>query len=201
MKRGAVTMDKVLLIDYENVLQVDISEIDKESYNVKIFVGASQNKIPFDLVSEAQAFGSNIEWVKIDSSGKNALDFHIAYFLGKYSQTHPNQKFIVLSKDTGFDPLIRFLNKNGIACSRINSLLELDTNTRKAKPKGSEVEKVIKNLKKIDSNKRPRTRITLTKHVKTVLNTDIDSEVQNTMDSLFMQGIVYEEGARVKYKV
>lgn len=194
-------MDKVLLIDYENVLQVDISEIDKESYNVKIFVGASQNKIPFDLVTAAQAFGPNIEWVKIDASGKNALDFHIAYFLGKYSQTHPNQKFIVLSKDTGFDPLIRFLNKNGIACSRINSLLELDTNTRKDKPKDSEVEKVIKNLKKIDSNKRPRTRITLTKHVKTVLNTDIDFEVQNTMDSLFMQGIVYEEGARVKYKV
>ena len=194
-------MDKVLLIDYENVLQVDISKIDKESYNVKIFVGASQNKIPFDLVTAAQAFGPNIEWVKIDASGKNALDFHIAYFLGKYSQTHPKQKFIVLSKDTGFDPLIRFLNKNGIVCSRINSLLELDTNTRKDKPKDSEVEKVTKNLKKIDSNKRPRTRTTLTKHVKTVLNTDIDFEVQNTMDSLFMQGIVYEEGARVKYKV
>ena len=193
-------MNKVLLVDYENVLQVDISEIDKESYNVKIFVGASQNKIPFDLVTAAQAFGSNIEWVKIDASGKNALDFHIAYFLGKYSQTHPNQKFIVLSKDTGFDPLMRFLNKNGVSCSRINSLLELDKNTRKGKPKGSEVERVIKNLKKIDSNKRPRTRETLTKHVKTVLNTDIDSEVQNAIDSLFMLGIVYEEGTRVKYK-
>ncbi len=194
-------MNKVLLIDYENVLQVDISEIDKESYNVKIIVGASQNKIPFDLVTAAQAFGSNIEWVKIDASGKNALDFHIAYFLGKYSQTHPNQKFIVLSKDTGFDPLMRFLNKNGVSCSRINSLLELDRNIKKVKPKDSEIERVTTNLKKIDSNKRPRTRVSLTKHVKTVLNTDIDSEVQNAIDSLFMLGIVYEEGARVKYKV
>ena len=194
-------MNRVLLIDYENVLQVDISEIDKESYNVKIFVGASQNKIPFDLVTAAQAFGSNIEWVKIDASGKNALDFHIAYFLGKYSQIHPNQKFIVLSKDAGFDPLIRFLNKNGVSCSRINSLLELDKNIKKVKPKDSEIEKVTTNLKKIDSNKRPRTRMSLTKHVKTVLNTDIDSEVQNAIDSLFMLGIVYEEGTRVKYKV
>ena len=194
-------INRVLLIDYENVLQVDISAIDKESYSVKIFVGASQNKIPFDLVAAAQAFGPNIEWVKIDASGKNALDFHIAYFLGKYSQIHSNQKFIVLSKDTGFDPLIRFLNKNGVSCSRINSLLELDKNTRKGKPKDSEVEKVINNLKKIDSNKRPRTRMTLNKHVKTVLNTDIDSEVQNAIDSLFMLGIVYEEGTRVKYKV
>ncbi len=194
-------IDRILLIDYENVLQVDISAVDKESYNVKIFVGASQNKIPFDLVAAAQAFGPNIEWVKIDASGKNALDFHIAYFLGKYSQIQPNHKFIVLSKDAGFDPLIRFLNKNGVSCSRINSLLELDKNTRKGKPEDSEVEKIIKNLNKIDSNKRPRTRMSLTKHVKTVLNTDIDSEVQNAIDSLFMLGIVYEEGARVKYKV
>ena len=126
-------MDRVLLIDYENVLQVDVSEIDKESYKVKIFVGASQNKIPFDLVTAAQAFGPNLEWVKIDASGKNALDFHIAYFLGKYSQTNPNQEFIVLSKDTGFDPLMRFLNKNGVSCSRINSLLELDKNIKKGK--------------------------------------------------------------------
>ncbi len=194
-------MNRVLLIDYENVQQVDISEIDKESYNVKIFVGASQNKIPFDLVTAAQVFGPNIEWVKIDANGKNALDFHIAYFLGKYSQTHPNQKFIVLSKDTGFDPLMRFLNKNGVSCSRINSLLELDKNTGKGKPKDSEVERVINNLKKIDSNKRPRTRKTLTGHVKNVLNTDNDLEVQNVIDSLFMLDIVYEEGARVKYKV
>ena len=194
-------MKQLLLIDYENVQQVNISEIDRESYNVKIFVGASQNKIPFDLVAAAQAFGENIEWIKLDAHGKNALDFHIAYFLGKYSQTHPNQKFIVLSKDTGFDPLIRFLNKNGVACSRINSLLELHEDKKKDIPKDSGVEKAIKNLKKINANKRPRTRKTLTKHVKSLLNTDVNSDVQNVIDSLFMMGAVYEEGARVKYKI
>ena len=158
-------MKQLLLIDYENVQQVNISEIDREAYSVKIFVGASQNKIPFDLVAAAQAFGEKIEWIKLDAHGKNALDFHIAYFLGKYSQTHPNQKFIVLSKDTGFDPLIRFLNKNGVECSRINSLLELHEDKKKDIPKDSGVEKAIKNLKKINANKRPRTRKTLTKHV------------------------------------
>ncbi|MBI4595648.1 MAG: hypothetical protein HY730_04625 [Candidatus Tectomicrobia bacterium] len=194
-------MDSVLLIDYENVQQVDISEIDKESYSVKVFVGASQNKIPFDVVTAAQAFGPSLEWIKIDADGKNALDFHIAYFLGKYSQAQPHQKFIVLSKDTGFDPLVRFLNKNGTPCSRINSLLELDKNKIKGKPPGSDFEKAISNLKKIDPNKRPRTRSTLTKHFKTALGTDKDSEVNTVIDLLFMQGIVYEEGARVKYKV
>ena len=194
-------MKQLLLIDYENVQQVNISEIDRESYNVKIFVGASQNKIPFDLVAAAQAFGENIEWIKLDAHGKNALDFHIAYFLGKYSQTHPNQKFIVLSKDTGFDPLIRFLIKNGVVCSRINSLLELHEDKKKDIPKDSGVEKAIKNLNKINANKRPRTRKTLTKHVKTLLNTDVNSDVQNVIDSLFMMGVVYEEGARVKYKI
>ncbi len=194
-------MNRVLLIDFENVQQVDFSEIDKESYSVKIFVGASQKNIPVDLVTAAQPFGLNIEWIRIDGSGKNALDFHIAYSLGSYSQTHPKQEYIVLSKDTGFDPLVRFIIKKGISCSRINSLLELDTNARKGKPKDSELERIINNLKKIDPNKRPRSRKTLTAHVKSVLNTDIESEVQNAMDSLFMLGNVYEEGSRVKYKV
>ena len=194
-------MNQILMIDYENVQRIDLSTIDNEAYCVKIFVGASQNKIPFDVVAAAQSFGPNLEWIKIDSNGKNALDFHIAFFLGKYSQTQPNQKFIVLSKDTGFDPLVRFLNKIGMACSRINSLLELDRNTKKSKPMGSDFEKATGNIKKIDANKRPRTRNTLTKHIKTALNTDKDSDVQNVIDLLFMQGIVYEEGDRVKYNI
>jgi hypothetical protein len=88
-----------------------------------------------------------------------------------------------------------------MVCSRINSLLELDKNTNKSKPMGSDFENANGNLKKIDSHKRPRTRNTLTKHIKTALNIDKDTDVQTIIDLLFIQGIVCEEGGRIRYTV
>ncbi|WP_370868178.1 PIN domain-containing protein [Sulfuriferula sp.] len=42
---------------------------------------------------------------KIEGTGKNALDFHIAFQLGRTIETAPQTECFVLSKDKGFDPL------------------------------------------------------------------------------------------------
>lgn len=51
---------KLLLVDFENVQQVDLSKLD-DTYRVIIFVGASQKNIPIDLVTNAQKLGGRIE--------------------------------------------------------------------------------------------------------------------------------------------
>lgn len=49
----------------------------------------------------------------------NALDFHIAFQLGRTFETAPETECIVLSQDKGYDPLLVHLNKKGLACRRI----------------------------------------------------------------------------------
>lgn len=66
-----------------------------------------------------------VAFQKIEGSGKNALDFHIAFQLGRIIETEPETECIVLSADKGFDPLLSHLNKNGLSCRRVNAMGEL----------------------------------------------------------------------------
>ena len=116
---------KLLLVDFENVQQLDLSRLDN-NFNVIIFVGSSQKSIPIELVASAQKLGNRVEWLRVEGSGSNALDFYIACQLGRVIEKSPSLHCVVLSKDKGFDPLLRYLNKSGLKCRRINSLLELE---------------------------------------------------------------------------
>jgi hypothetical protein len=82
----------------------------------------TQKKIPTELVVQAQPLGTRLEWIKISGQGKNALDFHIAFYLGQELTASPNSDFVILSRDTGFDPLVRHLHGRGYACRRVSSL-------------------------------------------------------------------------------
>ena len=95
----------ILLIDYENVQKVDLSRLPPDA-DVRFFVGAKQPKVTMTL-GQAQMTGSRLAWIQVDGQGKDALDFHIAYYLGKYFSEDPKARCVILSKDTGFDPLVR----------------------------------------------------------------------------------------------
>lgn len=114
----------LLLVDLENVHKIDLSRLD-ESYRAIIYVGAKQNP-PKAASKKATAHRfTRVDFQKIEGSGKNALDFHIAFQLGRTFETAPETTCVVLSGDKGFDPLLLHLNKNGMACRRINSVDEL----------------------------------------------------------------------------
>ncbi len=122
---STMTMSKfLLLVDLENVHKVDLSRLD-ESYRAIIYVGANQNPPKASRKPATAHRFSRVDFQKIEGTGKNALDFHIAFQLGRTIETAPDTLCIVLSKDKGFDPLLNHLNKNGLQCRRINSLDEL----------------------------------------------------------------------------
>jgi hypothetical protein len=60
-----------------------LAELSKDKFKILIFICQSQNKIPFELEIAAQNFGSQLEWIKIDGNGTNALDFYIDCYLGE----------------------------------------------------------------------------------------------------------------------
>ncbi|WP_281269203.1 PIN domain-containing protein [Thiocapsa rosea] len=78
--------------------------------HLPVFVGIQQNRIPFDFTNAMQRLGEHARYVRIGGiggiggAGRNALDFHLAFYLGELVQRDPGRVFRVVSKDGGFDP-------------------------------------------------------------------------------------------------
>jgi PIN domain len=190
---------KLLLVDFENVQHVDLARLD-DSFQIIIFVGAAQKSIPIELVTNAQKLGSRIEWQRVDASGSNALDFFIACHLGRVLEKSPQRQCIVLSKDKGFDPLLRHLNKNGLQCKRLNSLLELDPKAT-TQPEEPNYKRVIEVLSKSEKKSRPRKRKTLSQHISSIFQKKLpQTEVDRIIDILFANKMISETNDAITYE-
>jgi PIN domain len=190
---------KLLLVDFENVQQVDLARLDN-SFQIIIFVGAAQKSIPIELVTKAQKLGSRIEWQRVDATGSNALDFFIACQLGRVLERSPQRQCIVLSKDKGFDPLLRHLNKTGLQCTRLNSLLELDPKAA-APPAEPHYKRVIEVLGKSEKKSRPRKRKTLSQHIASIFQKKLPpAEVDRLIDILFANKMISETNDTITYE-
>lgn len=128
-----------VLIDFENVQPANLDGLKKGQHHIRVFVGESQSKISLGTAKALQSFGSDADYVQIAGSGSNALDFHLAFYLGRLSLQHPQASFIIVSKDTGFDPLVKHLNRLGTACRRVASI----ATAAGAAPKAAPAEKAI----------------------------------------------------------
>jgi len=114
-----------VLIDSENVKPEYIEKLRHDPFRVVVFVGAHLKRLDFPRVNAVQSLGSNGSYVQVSSPGPNALDFHIAYYIGRLSAAHPGAHFHIISKDKGFDPLIKHLRDQKIFCFRWASVLEI----------------------------------------------------------------------------
>lgn len=115
---------KLILVDYENIQKIDLSILD-DSYRAIIFVGSKQNPPKMSRNKATAHRFTRVDFQKIEGVGKNALDFHIAFQLGRTIETAPHTECLVLSNDKGFDPLIAYLNRNELNCRRVTSIEEL----------------------------------------------------------------------------
>lgn len=122
-----------ILIDFENVQPTSLGALVDGETRVRVFIGASQTRVPLELASALQALGSNAEYIQIIGNGSNALDFHIAYAIGHLSALHPDAHFTIVSRDTGFDPLIKYLARKHVVCKRVATLADCSSNAAAAK--------------------------------------------------------------------
>ena len=114
-----------ILIDFESVQTGSLEQLTDERFKVKVFVGASQAKLPFEVADSLQQLGSRAEYIKISGHGPNALDFHIAYYIGRLAVEEPSAYFHIISKDTGYDPLVQHLRSKKILASRAETIADI----------------------------------------------------------------------------
>lgn len=115
---------KLLLVDYENKHHLDLSDLD-DSYSAVVFVGHLQPEPKIKKKIDSKNKYVRIDYQKIVGVGKNSLDFHIAFTLGRVFESYAETECFILSSDKGFDPLIKHLESNNFKCKRIESISEL----------------------------------------------------------------------------
>ena len=116
---------RYLLVDYENVKRLNPALLASGDHHVILFLGPQEAKLPVDLVLAMERLGPRGQYVKLRTRGPNALDFVLCHHLGTLTAREPRARFHVLSRDTGFDPLLAHLGAQGYHCARVATLDEL----------------------------------------------------------------------------
>jgi hypothetical protein len=119
-----------LLVDFENLQPPaqDIARVRGDDYRLWVFHGPHQNKFAAEIVVAWQPLGDRVRFVQSAKSGKNALDFHIAFCLGQAQQKNASEsrpaRYIVVSKDSGFDSLFDYMKTLRCAVGKAHSIPE-----------------------------------------------------------------------------
>lgn len=190
-----------ILIDYENVHPTEIGTLCDGPFKVKLFLGASQTKIPLTLAVSLQSLGENAEYIQLSANGANALDFHIAYYIGRISAMEPDASFLVVSNDAGFDPLVAHLNGNGISIRRSASLTDFPS-TSEAELQCElefELEAILELLSNLNGSK-PRTKKKLINLIRSVYRKELrEDEIASLFRALCVRGIVRPMADKLEY--
>lgn len=132
-----------ILVDFENTQPsaADVSLLrapsqapaaqrgrEAEERRLWIFRGPGQKKYDAEFAEALQALGDRVRFVKCEKSGRNALDMHIAFqigrLLGELTEAQKATAFVVVSRDTDYEPLLQYVRAQGYAATRVTSVRE-----------------------------------------------------------------------------
>ena len=212
-----------VLIDYENVQVQSLEKLQEEHFQVKVFLGRNNTRLATEFVLAMKQLGPRGDYIQLEKAGKNALDFHIAYYLGRLAVADPMAVYHIISKDTGFDALVDHLRDSKIACERvahIDDMACLKPAAVKApatkppaakapaasKPTATKMkadqltEKMLVNLEKLGTGK-PKTEKTLKGKIQNWCGKAYsEKEVEAVFNRLVKKGVVLVDGTKVSYK-
>jgi hypothetical protein len=194
-----------VFVDFENVTKIDFAALGTKPATYTLLLGAKQTRLETGLVEELMKHAGKVELVRLTSSGKNALDFALAYYIGRAAVVDPTGYFHIVSKDQGFDPLIDHLKSRQIRAHRHDDFSTLSFSgppkrtAAAAAPRVAAsmvplpelpLERALQHLKKHPNN-RPKQEKTLVRHLRNLLGkTATEADAQALMKTLKDKGHV-----------
>ena len=187
-----------IFVDFENVPVADLDRIANRPVKVMLILGERHKSLPLPMVKLIQKYSDQVALVETGLNGKNALDFVLACEVGRQSMEDPDGYFHVVSRDKGFDALIKHLKQKGLHAGRRQTLGEILVLMNLAE----RLTHVAAQFK-VGTGSRPKTRKTLESHVHAAFGKVLSTEeVKETIQGLVAQKLIAltEKGA-VTYKV
>ena len=189
-----------VLIDFENVQPESLAGLQQDHFKVLVFVGANQTKVSFEVAQAMQSMGGKAEYIKIAGNGSNALDFHIAFYIGQLAAADPTAFFHIISKDTGFDPLIAHLKAKKIFAARETSVSDIPlVKTTVTKTPDERLQNVLEKLR-LPKATKPRTVKTLASHIKSQFQKQLsDDDVSDLIAAMSKAGHINIADNKITY--
>jgi hypothetical protein len=105
-----------------------------EGATFTLLLGPQNRTLNVALVQALMARAAAVQLVRLEEPGRNAVDFALAYYLGQKVLADPAARFYLISKDTGYDPLIAHLRGREVYVRRIEDFEVLTGTPAKANP-------------------------------------------------------------------
>lgn len=112
------------LVDFENVNGDGLVGIDKlhSTDVVTIFYSKNAASITFETHQALNASSAEIDYLKVESGTKNALDFQLVSYLGFLMAKEPNDAYYLVTKDNGYKAVVDFWTHVGKRVSLVANL-------------------------------------------------------------------------------
>ncbi len=191
-----------VLIDFENVQPKNLEILESHPFKVFVFVGENQTKVPYELAAAIQTLGANAKYIQISGNGQNALDFHIAYYVGDLAAKDPEANFHIITRDTGFDPLIRHLKGRNIRIQRERDLAEIPVlRMSNATSDDERIAAIVRNLAGRGQS-RPRKVRTLANTINSLFAEQLEeTELLSLVEELQERKYIVVNQSNVSYKL
>jgi len=176
-----MTRNNYIFVDFESVQDIDLTLIDSKPVKVFLVIGEQQNKMNVELMMQVHRFHDQVEMIKLQCTGKNALDFVLAHHTGRQKAADPDGFIHILSKDKGFDALVAYLQEEqtgGAARSTEFAKIPVLANERQPMPldRMKQVKAHLGKMKRGGTDSRPKKRKTLCSKIQEVFQKQLSDE-------------------------
>lgn len=192
---------QVILVDWENVQPELLPALNLDGTRVLVFIGPHHHKLPFPLVQAVQKLGDRAQYLQVSKQGNDALDMHIAFYIGKLAAELPDAYFHVIAKDRDYDPLVTHLKALKIGAAKWPDLASIPVLKRAAASSLKEQIEATKDWLMERKANRPKTLKTLTNSLKTSAFAGrlTDEEIGSLIEALNVKGKIAVQGQKIEY--
>lgn len=171
---------RYFLVDYENVHMAGLEGIESlpKTDTVYIFYSMNADSLSFEVMKLLSAAKAHIEYIKVNTQGRNALDFQLSSYIGYLLGKHEGAKCYIVSNDKGYANVQIFWFGQGERVRLVPSIRDRKT----ASTKRADVEKVLGGLDLTEDEKRKITDLVWARlkdgsphlaHIKVGINNDL----------------------------
>lgn len=136
---------RVYFVDYENVSKAGLKGVEDlgRKDKVYIFYSAYSNSLTFNEHASLMKAKAEIIYFEVRTTGKNALDFQLASFVGYILGQSERNVCYIISKDQGFANVVNFWRTKG---AQIQIASDISLTPRNKPVKRSEINELLNGI-------------------------------------------------------